>query len=84
MESRIGEIFASGIRIPLTTGIRNPRSTDKKFGIHDVESRIQDYLRLSYMGGMENLLMIFQSIYCEKFAPMRRSIVAAEFIYFDP
>ena len=36
------------------------------------------------LGGMENLLMIFQSIYCEKFAPMRRSIVAAEFIYFDP
>ena len=81
VESRIREIFASGIRIPLTTGIRNPRSTDKKFGIHDVESRIQDCLRLSYM---ENLLMIFQSIYCEKFAPMRRSIVAAEFIYFDP
>ena len=84
VESRIREIFASGIRIPLTTGNRNRRSTDKKFGIHGVESRIQDCLGLSYMGGMENLLMIFQSIYCEKFAPMRRSIVAAEFIYSDP
>ena len=84
MESRVREIFASGIRIPLTIGIRNPRTTDKKFGIHGVEYRIQDCLGLSYMGGMETLLIIFQSIYSGKSAPMRRLIVAAEFIYFDP
>ena len=84
VESRIRQIFANGIRnkvqgirIPLTIGIRNPRSTDKNSGIHGVESRIQDCLGLSYMGGMENVLKIFQSIYGEKFAPMRRSIVAA-------
>ena len=91
VESKIMAIFASGIRnkaqgirIPLTIGIRNPRSTDKNSGIHGVESRIQDCLGLCYMGGMDNLLIMRQSIYCEKFAPMRRSIVAAEFIYFDP
>ena len=84
MESRVREIFASGIRIPLTIGIRNPRTSDKKFGIHGVEYRIQDCLGLSYMGGMETLLIIFQSIYSGKSAPMRRLIVAAEFIYFDP
>ena len=84
MESRVREIFASGIRIPLTIGIRNPRSTDKNSGIHGVEYRIQDCLGLSYMGGMETLLIIFQSIYSGKSAPMRRLIVAAEFIYFDP
>ena len=91
VESKIREIFASeirnkaqGIRISLTIRIRNPRSTDKNSGIHGVESRIQDCLGLCYMGGMDNSLIMRQSIYCEMFAPMRRSIVAAEFIYFDP
>ena len=91
VESKIMAIFASGIRnkvqgirILLTIGIRNPRSTDKNSGIHGVEYRIQDCLGLSYMGGMDNLLIIRQSIFCENFAPMRRSIVAAEFICFDP
>ena len=40
---------------PATYGIRNPRmwnpeSTDIKFGIHSVESGIQDSLGLPYMG----------------------------------
>ena len=71
VESKIMAIFASGIRnkaqgirIPLTIGIRNPRSTDKNSGIHGVEYRIQDCLGLSYMGGMDNLLIIRQSIFC--------------------
>ena len=42
------ELKESGI--PLTIGIQNPSSTDKKSGIESVESRIQDCLGFRYMG----------------------------------
>ena len=47
---------AQGIRIPLSIGLRNQGSTDKKSrvqylesGIHRVEFRVRDSIRFSYM-----------------------------------
>ena len=51
---------APGIRNPAAIGIRKPSSTDKESGIqylesriHSVESRIEDFLGLPYMGRNE-------------------------------
>ena len=48
---------AQGIRIPLSIGLRNQRSTDKnsrvqylESEVHGVESRVQDSIGFSYMG----------------------------------